>query len=193
MHIIHNYIYLSSKGNQPWVFTGRNDAEAPIFWPPDAKSQLIGKIRPWCWERLKAKGEGDDREWDGWMASLTQWTWVWANSGRWWRTGKPDVLQSTGLQRATEQQALRLKPHSLLLHPSALGHHRASTGLLLLYRQCGRGSWESQRLSEGFRVESQALWRSRKPWGWSCSCRRGVVPLPPRQMHLFLFVSSLNF
>ena len=55
--------------------------------------------RPWCWERLKAEGEGDNIGWDGCIASLTQPTWVWANSGRWWRTGKPDVLQSTGLQR----------------------------------------------------------------------------------------------
>ena len=47
--------------------------------------------RPWCRQRLKAKGEGSGREWDGWMASSTQWTWVWANSGRWWRTGKPGV------------------------------------------------------------------------------------------------------
>ena len=47
--------------------------------------------RPWCWERLKAK-EGDERGWDGWMASLTQWTWVWANSWRSWRTGKSSVL-----------------------------------------------------------------------------------------------------
>ena len=45
--------------------------------------------RPWCWERLKAKGEGDYRGWDGWMASLTWWTWVWASSGNWWWTGKP--------------------------------------------------------------------------------------------------------
>ena len=45
--------------------------------------------RPWCWERLKAGGEGDDRGWDGWIASLTQWTWVWASSRRWWRTGEP--------------------------------------------------------------------------------------------------------
>ena len=63
----------------------------------------------WCWERLKGKGEGGDIGWDGWMASLTQWTWVWANSRRWWRTGKPDVLHSMGSQRvrcdlATEQQ-----------------------------------------------------------------------------------------
>ena len=49
--------------------------------------------RPWCWERLTA-GEGDDREWDGWMASLTQWTWVWTDSGRQWKTGKPGMLQS---------------------------------------------------------------------------------------------------
>ena len=50
--------------------------------------------------RLKAGGEGDDRGWDGWMASPTQWTWVWVNSGIWWWTGRPGVLQSMGLQRA---------------------------------------------------------------------------------------------
>ena len=52
--------------------------------------------RPLCWERLRAEGEGGNRGWDGWMASPTQWTWVWANSGRWWRTGEPGVLQSMG-------------------------------------------------------------------------------------------------
>ena len=66
---------------------------------------------PWCWEGLRA-GEGGNRGWDGWMASLTQWTWVWANSRRYWRTGKPGMLQSMGLQRvlhnlATEQQSLK--------------------------------------------------------------------------------------
>ena len=55
--------------------------------------------RPWCWERLKAGGEGDNSGWDGWMASLTQWTWIWASSGSWWWTGRPGVLQSTGSQR----------------------------------------------------------------------------------------------
>ena len=55
--------------------------------------------RPWCWERWKAGGEEDDRGWDSWMASLTQWTWVWASSGSWWWMGKPGVLQSMGLQR----------------------------------------------------------------------------------------------
>ena len=55
--------------------------------------------RLWCWERLKAGGEGDSRGWDGWMASPTQWIWVWVNSGSWWWAGRPGVLQSMGLQR----------------------------------------------------------------------------------------------
>ena len=53
--------------------------QAPILWPPDANSHWK---RPWCWERLKAGGESGDRGWDGWMASLTRWTWVWANPGK---------------------------------------------------------------------------------------------------------------
>ena len=70
---------VNPKGNQSWIFIGRTDAEAeaPIFWAPEAKHWLIWK-RPWCWERLMARGK-EDRGWDGWMASLTQWTWIWAN------------------------------------------------------------------------------------------------------------------
>ena len=55
--------------------------------------------RPSCWKRLKAGGKRDDRGWDGWVASPTQWTWIWTNSRRWWRTGKAGVLQSMGSQR----------------------------------------------------------------------------------------------
>ena len=55
--------------------------------------------RSWCWERSKVGGDGDDRGWDGRMASPTQWTWVWASSGSWWWTGKPGMLQSMELQR----------------------------------------------------------------------------------------------
>ena len=55
--------------------------------------------RLWCWEGLGAGGEGDDRGWDGWMASLTRWTWVWVNSGSWWWTGRPGVLRFMGSQR----------------------------------------------------------------------------------------------
>ena len=56
---------------------------------------------PWCWERLEAGEEGDNRGWDGWMASPTQWTWVWVNSGNWWWTGRPGVLESMGSQIQT--------------------------------------------------------------------------------------------
>ena len=64
--------------------------------------------RPWCWERLKAEREGDDRGWDGWMASLPQWMWVWVNSGSWWWTGRPGVLQSMGSQRVGRDWATEL-------------------------------------------------------------------------------------
>ena len=87
------------KGNQFWIFIGRTDveAEAPILWPPDVKNWL--RKRPWCWERLRAEGEGDERGWDGWMASLTWCTWVWASFRSWWWTGRPVVLQSMESQR----------------------------------------------------------------------------------------------
>ena len=80
------------------------------------KLQLFGHLmwrtdslkRSWCWERLKAGGEGEDRGWDGWMASPTQWTWVWVNSGSWWWTGRPGVLQSMGSQRVGHDWATEL-------------------------------------------------------------------------------------
>ena len=95
------------KGDQPWVFFGRNDAkvETPVLWPPHAKSWLIGKDsdagRDWGQEE---KGTTEDEM----MASLTQWTWVWVNSGRWWWTGRPGMLQLMGLQRVRHDWATEL-------------------------------------------------------------------------------------
>ena len=65
--------------------------------------------RPWCWERLKARREGDDRGWDGWMASPTWWTWIWVGSGSQWWTRRPGVLQSMGSQRARHDWVTDLK------------------------------------------------------------------------------------
>ena len=85
------------KRNQSWIFIGRTDAEAeaPIRWPPDVKSWLIRKDPDtgnyWMQEK---KGKTD-----GWMPSLTRWTWVWVNSRSWWWTGRPGMLQSMGSQR----------------------------------------------------------------------------------------------
>ena len=90
------------KENQSWVFVGGTEAEVetPILWPPDVKNWRIWKgWETWCWKRLKAGGEGDYRGWGGWMASVTQWTWVWINSGSCWWTWRPGMLQSMRLQR----------------------------------------------------------------------------------------------
>ena len=64
--------------------------------------------RPWCWERLSVEGKGDDRGCDGWMASMTQRTWVWVNSGIWWWTGRPGVLQSMVSQRVRHEWGTEL-------------------------------------------------------------------------------------
>ena len=88
---------VNPKGNQSWIWKDR-------CWSWNSNSlanwceELTYWKRLWCWETLKAGGEGADRGWDSWMASPTQWTWVWPSSGRWW-TGKPGLLQSMGLQR----------------------------------------------------------------------------------------------
>ena len=97
------------KGDQSWVFTGRTDVEAetPILWPPNVKSWLIGKD-PDDGKDWRQEEKGDDRGWDSWMASLTQWTWVWASSRSWWWTGKSGVLQSMGLQRVGHNWATEL-------------------------------------------------------------------------------------
>ena len=80
--------------------------------------------RPWCWEGLGAGGEGDNRAWDGWMASPTRWTWVWVNSGSWWWMGRPGVLWFMGLQRVGHDWVTELNwtDHIFFIHPSTDGH-----------------------------------------------------------------------
>ena len=89
-----------SEGDQSWVFIGRTDAKAdtPILWPPHSKSWLIGKD-PDAGRDWRAGIEGDNKGWDGWMASPTRCTWVWVNSESWWWTGRPGMLQFMGSQR----------------------------------------------------------------------------------------------
>ena len=85
--------------------------------------ELTHLKRPWCWERLKAGGEEDDRGWGGWMASLTQWTWAWVNSRSWWWTRRPGMLQTTGSQRVdwateldwTDSMFVHYLPHEYLI------------------------------------------------------------------------------
>ena len=89
----------------------------PVLWPPHGKELTHWKR---LWEGLGAGGEGDDQELDGWMASRTWWTWVWVNSGSWWWTGRPGMLQFMGSQRvghnwATELNWTELRERSLEL------------------------------------------------------------------------------
>ena len=95
------------KGNQYWIFYGRIDAEAPILWPSDEKSWLTRKD-PDVGKEWRQEDEGGDRGWDGWMASPTQQLWVWASSGRWWRTGMPGALQSMGSHRVRHNSDWRI-------------------------------------------------------------------------------------
>ena len=104
----------------PWTARGSNRSVVKEISPEYSLKGLMLKLklqhfghlmqrmiywkRSWCWERLKAGGEGDDRGWDGWMASLTPWTWVWASSGSWWWTGRPGVLGSLWLALKTGNQ-----------------------------------------------------------------------------------------
>ena len=82
---------VNPKGNQPWLFIGRSVTETWCKEMPHWK-------RPWCWKRLKAKGEGDDRGWDGWMASPTRSTWVWVGYRTWWwKSNQETVVQSLKL------------------------------------------------------------------------------------------------
>ena len=98
------------KGDQSWLFIGRTDAEAEtsILWPPNAKSWLIWKD-PDAGKDWGQEEKGDNRGWDGWIALPTLWTWVWVNSGSWWWTGKPGVLQSMGSPRVGHHWATELK------------------------------------------------------------------------------------
>ena len=96
------------KGDQSWVFIGRTDGEAETDTLATWCEELIHLKRPWCWERLRAGGEGDNRGWDGLMASPTQWTWVWVNSGSWWWTGRPGVLRFMGLQKVRHDWVIEL-------------------------------------------------------------------------------------
>ena len=99
------------KTNQSWRRSTLNIHWKDWCWSSNTLTTWCKELnhwkRPWCWERLKAGGEGDDGGWDGWMASPTQWTWVWASFRIWWWTGKPGiavrgVAESEQLNSATE-------------------------------------------------------------------------------------------
>ena len=107
-----------SKGDQSWVFIGRNDTKAETSTLATSCEDLTHLKRLWCWEGLEAGGEGNNKGWDCWMASPTRWTWVWVNSRSWWWTGRPGLLWFMGSQRVGHDWATELNwtdPLSMLL------------------------------------------------------------------------------
>ena len=107
--MIHSWSVLSVHWKD-WCWSWNSNTLA-TWW-----EELTHLKRPCCWERLKQEGEGDDRGWDGWMASPTQWTWVWVSSMSWYWTGRPGVMQSLRFQRVRYSWVTELNwtnPYSL--------------------------------------------------------------------------------
>ena len=116
------------KGDQSWIFLGKTDAEAktPILWSPC--KELTHWKRPWCSERSKAGGEGDNRGWDGWMASLTRWTWVCASSGAGDGQGSLACCSSWVSQRVGHDWVTELNWTEPDFRVKILKHHSVETG-----------------------------------------------------------------
>ena len=142
-----------SKGDRSWVFIGRTwcwswNSNTLATWC----KELTHWKRPWCWERLRAGGEGGDRGWDGWMALSTQWTWVWVDSGSWWWTGRPGMLRFMGSQRVRhdsdwtelrqevgKQRLTALSYHSVLSPQSCYGPL-----VIIAFLRCWLREWEGK-------------------------------------------------
>ena len=105
--------------------------------------------RPWCWKRYKAEEEGDDRGWDGWMASPTRWIWIWVSSRSWWWTGKPGVLQSMGSQRVRHDWVtdIHITPTAYLLANYHIYIHISAFRLLKVFKYLFPQAWNMEWIS----------------------------------------------
>ena len=107
---------------------------------------------PWCWEGLGAGGEGDDRGWDGWMASPTRWTWVWVNFGNWWWTGRPGMLRFMGSQRVRHDWATELNWTDLKTCPTRFPGAQSAS----LHPELPQGCWRSTATTAQCSVSTEA-------------------------------------
>ena len=139
--------------------------------------ELTHLKRPWCWERLRAGGEGDNRGWDGWMVSPTQWTWVWVNSGSWRWTRRPGVMQSMELQRVGDNWVTELSTSRSKLY---WGARYFKISLVFLF-----SFWEMSILSHPRlrTVYSLSIVHLRPPSGKSVADTLGCL----KNSHFFLF------
>ena len=132
------------KGDQSWMFIGNSNTL--VTWC----EELTHLKRLWCWERLRAGGEGDNRGWDDWMASPTQWTWVWLDSGSWWWTGRPGVLRFMRSQRVGHDWVTELNwlNYPKLIQLGSDGRHR-----------CLRLGWNHWSYSLGSLKDNIDFWK----------------------------------
>ena len=107
--------------------------KTPGFWSSDVNSWLIGKV-PDAGKDLRAEGEEGIRGWDGWMASLMQWTWTWANSRRWWGAGRPGLLQSMGSQRVGHSWVTEQQQKGLVIGKGEAGETYKTYPMFLLFQ-----------------------------------------------------------
>ena len=149
--------------DQSWVFIGRTDAEAetPVLWPPDAKNWLIWKD-PDAGKDWRQEEKGMIEDWDGWMVSPTQWTWVLVNSRSWWWTGRPDMLQSMRSQRVRHDWVTELNG-IIFTHIKKQRHYFADKGL--------------SNQSYGFSSNHVWMWELDYKEGWALKnwCFQAVV------------------
>ena len=175
---------VNPKGNQPWIFIGRTDAEAevPILCPPDAKNRLIGKD-PDCWERLRAGGEEGDRGWDGWMTSLIQRAWTWDREA--WHAAVDGVGKSwpqlgNGTSPNTQKSERRLPPSWL-----------SSTCDRISLHQCSLNEWVHAKVSEWTSISMPLLLHVHSATTWVQLGLSWFTPSSPHLCSLSLEYPSL--
>ena len=161
------------KRNQSWLFIGRTNAEVetPILWPPDALNWLIWKDpdagKDWRQE------ENRTTVWDGWMASPTQWTWVWVKSRTWWWTGRPGMLRSLGSPRVRHDWVTELNwtEASEIEEETLIGNNLNKLSAFLLWINNVIIKWNPSQWNKG---EAQGEWEKYRrfpvlglPWRFS--------------------------
>ena len=114
------------KGDQSWDWCWSWNSNTLATWC----EELTHWKRPWCWEGLRAGGEGDNKGWDGWMASPTQWTWIWVDSSSWWWIGRPGMLRFMGSQESDKTERLNWTEALIVCKDVKKTKLEISTGLL---------------------------------------------------------------
>ena len=191
---------VNPKGNQSWIFHWKDwcwswNSNTLVTW---CKEWTHWK-RPWCWERLKAGGEGDDRGWDGWMASPIWWTWVCVSSGSWWWTGKTGVLQSVGSQRDGHDWATELKQSACFVCRSTVIVLSGSTctgacvWARLFYFFPHEIPFGLERVTDKLWVLRPKYWALNQKWvRWKCHFRDNNSIFATNNIYIFMWKLENN-